>query len=393
MNFHGLRAVLVVGAGGLAVSWMASCSGDTGTSDAGPDATPLVEAAPPADVTQPDGDRPDTAPPDAAPPPVAGLPPRIGAPTTSTTSSYYAVYSLLLGDFDRSGAPGSTAWKRYGYDLDSKTSTDKSTDHCRLKAGASARAKVDGDNGADNSFGSNILPILTTAQPEISQQTNAALRAGDATYILQVTGFDEKSDQSNIGLSGQVFGGGQLSPAPKWDGTDLWPVLPGTLAGGTLAGGANAKMNDAYVSRGLFVGVVQSSVNLTVGLGGIGLVLPIERPIFTFQKPTNGLDATTGTIAGVMNTARFVSEFRRVAGQISTSLCEGSTMANIAAQLAYASDIMSDGTNGDPSVECDAISVGLGFTAKLVKAPTAVASPPPVAPDPCNPPRDAGGGG
>ncbi|HRG96456.1 MAG TPA: hypothetical protein PLR99_09420 [Polyangiaceae bacterium] len=52
---------------------------------------------------------------------------------------------------------------------------------------------------------------------------------------------------------------------------------------------------------------------------------------------------------------------------------------------------MSDGTNGDSSMECDAISIALGFTAKVVKEPNVVAPSPPATPDPCGP-RDAGGG-
>ncbi|MBL0195677.1 MAG: hypothetical protein IPQ09_15895 [Myxococcales bacterium] len=392
MKHAGLRLAIVVWAGALGVCALASCSsdvpgaGDAGSADsAAPDSAPLEAAAP--DVAVADADRPDAA------VNVAGLPPRPTAPTTATSAGYYAIHTMFLGDTDRAGAPSQTAWKRYGYDLDSRVSTDKSTDHCRLRPGAPNKVKTDGESGIDNSFGANILPIFTTALPDFPRDTNAALQTGTGTYILQAVGFDGTSDQSNTGLTGQLFETGRVSPAPRWDGSDLWPVLASSLVGGTLAGGANAKMSDAYVSGGMFVGVLPGTFNLSLaGVQG-GIVLPIERPLITFKKPSNGLDATTGTIAGVMNTARFNSEFRRVAGQLSTVLCEGSTLDNITSQFTQASDIMSDGTNGDSSKECDAISIAIGFTAKVVKEPSAVAPAPPPSPDPCVPARDAGGGG
>ena len=43
---------------------------------------------------------------------------------------------------------------------------------------------------------------------------------------------------------------------------------------------------------------------------------------------------------------------------------------------------MADGTNGDPTKTCNAISIGLGFNAKAVKL-GAVAPPAQPKPDPC----------
>jgi hypothetical protein len=46
----------------------------------------------------------------------------------------------------------------------------------------------------------------------------------------------------------------------------------------------------------------------------------------------------------------------------------------------------------DPSVTCNAISLGVGFTAKPVQAPTSAVAPPAPGPNPCDP-VDAGAGG
>ncbi len=91
-----------------------------------------------------------------------------------------------------------------------------------------------------------------------------------------------------------------------------------------------------------------------------------------------------GTIAGVIDTEQFISELAKVAGSFDTSLCSGSTFDSIAQQIRQASDIMSDGTNGDPSKTCDAISIGLGFNGHGVTLGD-VAAPVTPPPDPCAP--------
>jgi hypothetical protein len=68
-----------------------------------------------------------------------------------------------------------------------------------------------------------------------------------------------------------------------------------------------------------------------------------------------------GIVGGVMPTASFIAAFEAAAGCISTSLCSGSAIQSIAAQLQQASDIGADGTNG-AGAACDGVSFGLRFT-------------------------------
>jgi hypothetical protein len=89
-------------------------------------------------------------------------------------------------------------------------------------------------------------------------------------------------------------------------------------------------------------------------------------------------------IAGAIETEQFVNELQKVAGSFDLSLCSGSTFDSIAAQIRQASDIMSDGTNGDPAKTCNAISIGIGFDASAVALGVVAApTPPPI--DPCTP--------
>ena len=325
---------------------------------------------------------------DRGPREAARPPERAGEPTGSTRSRFYAINTLSLGYAERSGAPSPIAWKKYGYDIDGKLSNDKSTDHCRLKAGAAAKIKQDGEKGIDNSFGANILPILGKAAPDSVKSVNEGLRTGAFTLIFEITGLDYEEDQTNTGLGGQLFAGARLANPPKWDGNDDWPVLPELLVDGTIAGGSRIKFTDAYVNKGLFVSGTDATLRLGLSIGGVLLTLSIDKATLSFQKPASasGLDLTNGTIAGVLNTERLIRDLKKVTGRISDTFCKEGAFEPIA----EASDIMTDGTNGDPTQECDGISIGIGFTARALGPPTRVATPPAPQPDPCVAPSDAG---
>src|SRR4051794_8165299 len=91
--------------------------------------------------------------------------------------------------------------------------------------------------------------------------------------------------------------------------------------------------------------------------------------------------ATNGTIAGVIPLEAFIAEIKKMAGEFDPSLCASPTIDSIDAQISQAADIMQDGTQ-DPTKECDAISIGIGFDARRVSlGPIAPPVPPP--PNPC----------
>ncbi len=318
-------------------------------------------------------------------------PAKAGDKTASTESKFYALKTIQLGDADRAGAPSPTAWKKYGYDVDGLTSTDKSTDHCKLKSSAPTKVKLDGDEGTDNSFGANILPIITTAAPDAAKSINDNLNSGAFTVIIEAKGLDGAPEQTNTGLSGQLFAGGKLATAPKWDGTDEFAVLPGLLKdGASIAGGSKVTFGDSYINKGIFVSGSDATVTLSLSVGGAALDLTINKATISFKKPASGVLASEGTISGVLATEQLISELKKVAGRFASALCDGSTFENIASQIRQASDIGKDGSNAAGS-DCDGISIGVGFTAAQVKAPTKVEAAGPPGPDLCSP-VDGGAG-
>lgn len=344
------------------------------------------------------GGNPDPVEDGKRPPQSAG-----GSTGTGTEATVVALDTLLLGDTDpTTGQPDSSAWRRIGYNLDGIISTKTGSNHCKPQEGANpASVKTDGDQGIDNSFGSNLMPIIGTLTSNPSQQISESLTGGDFTIILGLDNLDANADQTAI--DGALYGGAKFDAlvdctatpndpncsAPKFDGSDAWPVLPELLTNPADINSSKVKFPSSYVSGGTWVSGTEGTLDLTISISGYTLALKITKAVLTMKVNGTGSTATAtdGIIAGVIPTEQLVAELKKVAGSFDTNLCDGATFESIAQQIRAASDIMSDGTNGDATKTCDGISVGLGFTAKGISlggiAPTA--EPPP---DPC-----AGDGG
>src|SRR5262249_23703766 len=144
-----------------------------------------------------------------------------------------AIKKLYLGDVDRDGTKDITnGWRHYGFNLDGKVSDANSTDLCKpVASGQKSKVYTDGDNGLDNSFGENILPILLGLAPNASTQVNDSIAAGHFTLMLQIQKLGSGTDYNP--LLTQLYGGANLMASPKWDGTDKWPVIPELLASPT----------------------------------------------------------------------------------------------------------------------------------------------------------------
>lgn len=329
--------------------------------------------------------------------------PPTGAPAPPDTPSptVLAISELYLGDAPR----GSTtrdinAWKQFGYNLDGLISTGDGTNHCTLVAGANpAATKTDGDGGIDNGFGEGLLPIILNLSKDAPTLINDSLHNGDATLMVRMMNLADTAttpNQSGIKaalLAGAAFGalancgdGGSTDPncsPPKFDGTDVWPLSP-NLLNNNDPNDPKIKLDNSYVAGGTWVSGHVPSVDLTITFQGVTLTLNILSAIIT-MKPTgiqSSAKATQGTIAGVLNTATLVESLRSAAGLIDPSFCTSEAFESVAQQIRSASDIMTDGTNGDPTKTCDAISIGIGFDASaVVQGAVAPAVTPP--PDPC----------
>jgi hypothetical protein len=308
----------------------------------------------------------------------------------------YAIHQLFLGDTDRMGNPSYTAWESFGYDLDGKDTTAASTDVCTLEAGSSRQVQVDGNGGSDNSWGSQIMPIVDTLDSTATQTLNQSLQTGAWTQMIYVTGFDDSAGNttSASGLAGIVLAGAAYpGGTPPWNVSTVWPVAPELMTGCSLTTGCPGGTNPitdaqiklmAYQSGGTFVSGPPEPITLPIALFGQPLVLNVASAVITFQPQEPG-SVTDGVIAGVIATNDLIAALHQAAGNISTSLCSGSAFDSIAMQIQQTSDIVLNGpvVSNNAGTECNAISIGLGFSATEIAAPSVIAGPSPAPPDPC----------
>jgi hypothetical protein len=291
-----------------------------------------------------------------------GLPPDPGGPApTGSSVSALAVSQLYYGDTDRNGTADPNAWQAYGLDIDGKNTTASSTHVCTLVAGASKQVQVDGPGGIDNSFGENIVPILSTLNASFSAAGNSSLRAGDATAVFALQGLGDGPDYSP--LVGALYRAAPTSSPPLWSGSDTRNpdrnVSPITFKSG-------------YVNQRVWVGQPPSgpaAFDLHFGNAGAPPLL-LQNVQVEMLVAAGAASATQGNLSAVVATADMVNWLQQIAGAISVSLCSGSAFQSIAQQIQQASDIVVDGqgnVSNPTGTTCNAISIGLGFDATAVQ--------------------------
>jgi hypothetical protein len=319
--------------------------------------------------------------------------PPSGPKTTSSTPQNFAIHQLFLGDTDYNGTADPMAYNGFGYNIDGKITTSASTNVCKLVDGGGSfgpAAQQDGNGGIDNSFGANIFTgVILMVDQTASTTINSAISDGTFTLMFDITGLTSSATQTATGLSAQAFAGGATTSAPTWMPSFNWPILGGTglLKNDTPPFQSDIQFPDSYVVNGTWVSGTPVTISLSLSLDGISLSIPINEAVITFVHST-ATHGGNGVISGVIPTATLVTGIKNLAGHLSASLCSGSALTGILAEITDASDIMAtpDSTgslNPGPSVTCNAISIGLGFTADEIGQPMDISPPVCGKADPC----------
>lgn len=305
------------------------------------------------------------------PPTSARWPDAPAAPiSTHAEPQTFAIDSLSFGDESRQG------WTTIGFDLDHKATTDTSTDVCTRIPGALAPMQRDGALGIDNSFGNNdagLLRVLSNDSRTLSEAMTDSIRKGAFTLQIQVTGLDGSPAQTNLGISTQWFASTVFDPggaAPTFAPTESWPVRADLLDPDAGPFASKYRVRDGYVVDGTFVSGFGELI-----LGAVFMGEPIDlhlRSAIVVGKVEG--DTMTGTLAGAIDTAEFVVAATHLAGRVNPGQLCGSEVEYIASSLSSSSDILLDGSN-EPGKTCDAISLGVKFTARRIANPTHAAPP------------------
>lgn len=312
---------------------------------------------------------------------VVGLPPGPGpAKPADGPTVHFGVSKLYIGDTDASGKPDpGAAWKGFGFNLDGIVTVSDFSNHCQPVGNTPPKEIfTDGNDGIDNSFGQNILPIILGFASDAGQQLNEGIADGSFTLIIQMDGLGGDPEYNPI--PSQLLVGRDGSAG-------TWMLVPEVLSSEDPVV-SKITFPNAYLIENTWVsGPDKANINIELSVGGFSLALPISNAIVAATLDSAHKTGKNGIIAGVLDTELLISELKKIAGGISEELCTGSTFESIANQLRAASDIMADGTQ-NPGATCNGISIGLGFDLTEVQV-GGIAEPSGPAEDPCA----AGGAG
>jgi hypothetical protein len=274
-----------------------------------------------------------------------------------TPGRAFALNRLFFGDTDKSGMEDPDAWRQFGFDIDGLVTTAASTDVCQLDPGADPdEVKTDGDDGIDNSFGRNIIPLLALGQPTFTSDTNESLRKGRFTLMILFEGLTGEPDQDRV--LAKVYGGTNLGHAPAFDGEECWPISPESLLDEGDAASARAVFPMGRLEGNVWSSGVIDDMPLTFASDSGPITLHVRQARLTVTLDAAHEAATNGQLGGVLDTQEFLGEVKKI---VPAALC------GFAEQLITdKSDILADGTQ-DPGQTCDAISIGLGFEMGPIK--------------------------
>jgi hypothetical protein len=287
----------------------------------------------------------------------------------------HAVSRWFLGDTDTKGNPSAESWKTYGFDLDGLSSTPEQTNHCKPASGGKVNdIQVDGNKGIDNSFGRHFVNgLMATLLADPSDRIEEQIAKGNETLLLDLGKIGNASSYENAPAQWiRVIGQDVPPPQGDWS-TYSWRPLQGK----------EVPLPEAYLDQNVWFSGEVTEVTFAWVDDGFTLKFPIKRARASVDI-SDRKKGIGGQLGGIIPTEALVSEMEKLLGNFGSIFCGNSSAKEaIAESIRQSSDILLDGTQ-DPTKECNAISIGLGFETRATQLGSAV--PEEISPDPCEPP-------
>ncbi len=313
------------------------------------------------------------------------VPPKPGAekPGDGSDARVFAVSELYMGETTRDGDFDDTAWRSFGFNLDGMISKE-GVGHCQPVKGASADVVEDGDEGIDNSFGHNMLPVISKLAGTFnggqdlafSGEVTKSIHNGQFTLLLEMADLGTGADYNPLLVRG--YAGASLGHPGAWDGSDKWPIAPELLADPADLHSTKISFPKSYLVNNTWVSSTETpTVQLQMDIMGASILLNVHHAVFAMDLAKSHEYVQNGTLAGVLDTKEFVAGLKTSLEPLVAGLgAQGcSALSYLATQIEKMSDIMADGTQ-NPDKTCDGISIGLGYDMIQAKL-GAVADPAP----------------
>jgi len=234
------------------------------------------------------------------------------------------------------------------------------------------------DNGGRDDYAIKLLLALAAFDPAQFNATTVSQRLQVGTYsvLLQVLHYNGTPNDTSVSVGLYASSGVEGDAGAKWNGNDSWAIDDSFVvndAGPILPNHFDA---NAYVSNGTLV--MQVNFPLSIGASNTGsFTISLAAGLITGQVvPSNGTYAfANGLITGRWNVSDMLAAFQDITVS-SASVCPGSTYYELLkSEACQYADIMTDPTQDLTGLTCDALSLGIGFTADPALLGPIVAAP------------------
>jgi hypothetical protein len=284
-------------------------------------------------------------------------------------------FIVALHTLDFGLSPEAGALSSLGYDLDGvATCCGGAGESCRA-AVVAAPAHCDDPGGRDDSAGHLLRSLASLSSQFNDMAVSQRLQQGAYSVLLQVLHYNGQPNDTQVtaalyaadGIEAPADG---ASPVARWDGTDVWTIDDAFVVTADASPLVPTHFDgNAYVAGGTIV--VHVDFPISVGSASSGdLTLMLTSGLITGEiLPAGGgtYRLTNGQIAGRWNNSALLSAIQSLSlpPQLgSGNICHGTPeYVFVKQEVCQYSDIMTNPLNDNTGATCDALSIGLGFTA------------------------------
>lgn len=285
-------------------------------------------------------------------------------------------YYFMLRDVDLDQEED---WRNVGFDLDDRCTVEPDFDNeCRPPM--RRQAPSDGNDGIDNTFGSQLFPLVDLAIPGLEDSAHGADSEGTGP-VIRLRGWNGEDDDLRVDVTvttavyavppdsdGSIptfelvnfkpqVGGMPFLPNYDGTGTDYLFLRDDTFFEGNLDQPL-IRDDNAYVSGRVLSAQLPDRFELIFPSMVASLRVTLTDGLLTARISDDGMSLEDVQVGGRWA----VLDMLRTAENV--GLCRGEAQYDILAnQLDTIADIRSQPGTGGPDVFCDAISAGVRFRA------------------------------
>ena len=271
-------------------------------------------------------------------------------------------------------------WKEIGYNIDNRCTSEAN----RLAECApfTPAAQIDGEQGIDNVFGSQLYSLVNLqyeGRPGVPNDTldlygKQTQESGESVILVRIRGWNGQPNDTRVtvdistsvyGIAGTTTSPPNLAPCADGAGDDCLPSWSGNGNDWFYARADNFLVNDptqakivddnAYISNNTFVMRIPDRSEIKFTGSTLGLTVLLTAGIATAEISEDRM-SLRATVAGRWAKNDLIETAEHVGVCVGTPTYDFRLIALIGRL-----DVRSDPATANPDVPCDAISMGIQF--------------------------------